>query len=198
VVSDAQSWQPNKIAIAAAPGVIRMSLILFISFLLLAVLAFILYRWPRKSFNTKLTSRAAPRLFDGLFGAPENLPREEDMSTAQLREQARLISLRSEVTGALIEEWKSAPGQQTLAEMIHFAARADDAVIFQEAVEAAMSCWRAGGLPQMSGAQLLALLESAYWLIAPEARSSGAGFVLKRTLVEVRRELSAANRRASM
>jgi hypothetical protein len=59
------------------------------------------------------------------------------------------------------------------------------------------AAWRAGQLPWLSAAQLSATIESEYWLLAPEARNSGAGFLLQQQLVAVRRELAAVAQQVS-
>jgi hypothetical protein len=73
--------------------------------------------------------------------------------------------------------------------MLHVAALADDPKVYQTAMEAAMQRWRTGGLPDISGAELLAILEGEFWILSSPARTSGAGFVLKRSLADARRDL---------
>ncbi len=120
-----------------------------------------------------------------------------------------LVALASRIAGsgelranatladALIERLKSLPGNQTLIETLRIAALSDDAAAYQRAIEAAIGLWRREKLPDVSADTLNELIESHFWTLAPGARESGAGFLLKRTLVEVRRELAAASRRAS-
>ncbi len=109
---------------------------------------------------------------------------------AELRASAKLAM-------ALIEAWQRSPDKRVLAEMMHIAALADDAAIYQQAVETALRVWRDGRLPQVQTGELYALIENQYWMLGSEAKRSGASFVLKRMLVSVRRELAAAARRAS-
>jgi hypothetical protein len=90
----------------------------------------------------------------------------------------------------LIETWKGAPSRRNTSQMIHIAALSDDAEAYSEAVDAAMESWRLGKLNQFSPEELVALLVSQYWLIAPEARRGGVGFSLKRKLSAIRRELA--------
>lgn len=98
---------------------------------------------------------------------------------------------------ALVEAWQRSPDKRALVEVMHIAALADDAAIYQQAVETVLQVWRDGSLPQVQTGELYALIENQYWMLASEAKRSGAGFVLKRMLVSVRRELAAAARRAS-
>ncbi len=97
---------------------------------------------------------------------------------------------------ALVERLKGFPDKRLLIETLSIAALSDDAAAYQRAIEAAVSMWRLGKLQDVPAEALSQLIESHYWTLAPGARESGAGFLLKRTLVEVRRELAAATGRA--
>lgn len=98
---------------------------------------------------------------------------------------------------AVLARWQRVPERFALGELLHIAALSDDAALFQQTAEAALEAWRAGRLSWASAHNLHALIESEYWILAPAARQSGAGFVLKRMLVTVRRELAAATPSAS-
>ncbi len=93
--------------------------------------------------------------------------------------------------------WEISPNSGSTAEMLHCAALSDDAETYRRAVEAAVQYWREGKMPRMSATELWALMDSEYWVLASGAVASGEGFVLKRKLVEVRRQLATASRRAS-
>jgi hypothetical protein len=91
-----------------------------------------------------------------------------------------------------VESCKSARDRKTTAKMLHLAALSNDAAIYQTAVEAALEFWRAGCLAEVSPRELRAILEGEFWLLSSQTRSSGSGFLLKRTLAVARRELEAA------
>jgi hypothetical protein len=92
----------------------------------------------------------------------------------------------------VIEAWKNEPTGRATAEALHIAALSDDATTYQAAVEAAIGYSRNARLPQLSADDLIALVESQYWVLSSDARSSGAGFALKQRLAGVRRELTTA------
>ncbi|MEP7337283.1 MAG: hypothetical protein ABI977_06020 [Acidobacteriota bacterium] len=100
-----------------------------------------------------------------------------------------------ELAEAVIEMWSNCSGQHSLTEMLYLAALADDTAIFTRAVNAALLSWREDRIGKVSAKEFLATVESAYWLVASEVRTSGAGFLLKQAIADVRRELAAANRR---
>ena len=113
---------------------------------------------------------------------------------ALVSEVAASNTLRANIRLAelAIEAWKHEPTKRSTAETLHVVALADDAQTYQAAVDLAVEYWRSGGLPRLSAEDLIALVESQYWVLSSEARSSGAGFALKQGLAGVRRELTTA------
>jgi len=117
---------------------------------------------------------------------------------------AKLLSLVSYVTRhelpvnstlaeRFIESWKHTPDRSSTAKMLHIAALSDDARVYQSAVENTLSFWRSGQLSDISAQELRSILEGEFWILSAHTRSSGAGFLLKRTLANTRRELDAAH-----
>jgi hypothetical protein len=97
----------------------------------------------------------------------------------------------------MIGHWVKSLDQRSFADMLYLAALSDDVAIFKRAVEVSAQRFSAGRLPQVSARDFLATVESAYWLVATEVRYSGSGFLLKRLIADVRRELAAASRRSA-
>ncbi|MDQ3013179.1 MAG: hypothetical protein M3X11_21040, partial [Acidobacteriota bacterium] len=102
-----------------------------------------------------------------------------------------------EFAETMIDLWSKSPEQYSLANMLYLAGIADDAAVFKRAINAALTLWRDGRIEKVSAKEFLAMVESAYWLIAGEVRTSGSGFLLKQAIADVRRELAAANRRSA-
>lgn len=113
---------------------------------------------------------------------------------------AQLLSLMSYVTTnelkvnvslarAVIVSWQKSPDRHSTAKALHFAALSDDAALYGETIEAALQFRRAGKLPDVSASELSALFDGEFWILSSRSRSSGAGFVLKQTLTDARREL---------
>ena len=103
------------------------------------------------------------------------------------------LPVNQRLAGAFIESCKLAPNRSSAAKMLHIAALSDGASVYRIAVEAALESWRSGCLPGVSAEELRAVLDGEFWILSSRARSSGAGFRLKRTLAEARRELTAAS-----
>ena len=93
-----------------------------------------------------------------------------------------------------LESWKAAPDRSSTAKMLHVVALADDAAIYGRAVNVALDFLRQGRVPLLSVEELRALAESEYWILSQAVRSSGEGFLLKRQLARLRREVSAEKR----
>ena len=118
----------------------------------------------------------------------------------QVDSDAALVSLMSfvaqnelRISPALAQKavaaWRNSPSRQGTAKALHFAALSDDANLFGETVEQALELWREGKLANVSSDELRALFDGEFWILSARTRSSGAGFVLKRTLESARREL---------
>lgn len=123
-----------------------------------------------------------------------------NLFVAQTDSEPKLLSLVSHVTRnelpvtkALaqksIDYWKDSPDKHSTAKMLHLAALSDDAETYRQAVEIALKSWRNGKLPDISAVELQSLINGEFWVLSSNTRSSGAGFVLKRTLATARREL---------
>lgn len=122
----------------------------------------------------------------------------------QIDSDAALLSLMSFVAQndlrvnvplaeAAIASWKESPSREGAAKALHFAALSDDAGLYGETIELALKLWREGKLASVSTEELRALFDGEFWILSSRSRSSGAGFVLKQTLADARRELEAAS-----
>ncbi len=102
------------------------------------------------------------------------------------------LPVNRSLADAVLASWRAAPDRGSTARALHFAALSDDADTYRGAVESALQLWRAANLGDISAVELRALFDGEFWVLSSRSRSSGAGFVLKRTLDGARRELEAA------
>jgi hypothetical protein len=102
------------------------------------------------------------------------------------------LPVTRELANAVVTQWWSAPDRSSTATTLHITALADDAEFYRKTVDAAFKFWQQGLLPNVSAADLRALFEGEFWVLSARTRNSGAGFILKRTLASVRRELESA------
>ncbi|MGH9753007.1 MAG: hypothetical protein ACREA2_09500 [Blastocatellia bacterium] len=108
----------------------------------------------------------------------------------------RALRSSGEFAAIMIGRLNETPDQFSFVRTLHLAALSDDAEVFKRAVDVAWKLFNEGRLPRISAEDFLATVESAYWLIEAEVRNSGSGFLLKRLIADVRRELAAASRRS--
>lgn len=103
------------------------------------------------------------------------------------------LAVNSALAEAMLRSWQAKPNRHSTAKALHFAALADNAKLYQEAVETALQLRRDGQLQDLSAPELLAIFNGEFWLLSSSVRNSGLGFVLKRTLASAKRELESAN-----
>ena len=128
--------------------------------------------------------------------AGENEKRLRSLASYIVRHDERL-RVNEALALKFIEAWKrGTPGRLSTAEMLHITSLASDAELYQKAIEAALQFWRNDQL-KMTAQELRLLIESGYWVLDAKSRSSGAGFVLKRKIAALRRELAASGQLAS-
>lgn len=171
-----------------------------ITVLALGVIAIAIYFWQKPAKTTQ-TIELPPPPSTGLFAdnEPEQIKAaaEEEEKAERGENDGHAHNDEVEAKKALAEEfiiaWQVSPDRVSTAKMLHLAALADDADIFRNAVETALSVWQSGSVPDLSGAELQTLFNSEFWILSSAVRSSGAGFVLKRTLSRAKRELERAN-----
>lgn len=102
------------------------------------------------------------------------------------------LPVNSGLAQAVIASWQKLPNRSGTTKALHFAALSNNADLFRETVEQALQLWREGKLTGISAIELRALFEGEFWIISSHSRRSGAGFILKRSLANARRELEAA------
>jgi hypothetical protein len=86
--------------------------------------------------------------------------------------------------------WEVAPDSASTARALHLAALADDAAEYGRVIEIALRLRREGRLPAASEVELRALFDSEFWVLSPEARATGAAFVVKQKLAALRAGLA--------
>jgi hypothetical protein len=88
-----------------------------------------------------------------------------------------------------IRDFQKSPDRSSTTKLLHIAALTDNAKNYERAIELVLMSWRDGSLADLSAVELQTLINSEYWVLSSRTRSSGAGFVLKRTLSTANSEL---------
>ncbi len=99
-----------------------------------------------------------------------------------------------EFANRMLDQFPGRCEQRTLADLVYLAALSDDARVFERAIELARTGYRSGRIVRTNARDFLTIIEHAYWLLSPEVRYSGTGFLLKRLVADVRRELAVGTR----
>jgi hypothetical protein len=98
---------------------------------------------------------------------------------------------------SFLAHWEKEPSVNSLSKFLQIAAASNSAEIYLQAVKTAVSLYQAGKLKPITAGELIKVLESQYWLLAQDARISGAGFLLKTELASVRREITESSRESN-
>jgi hypothetical protein len=176
---------------------------LITSVLVLVVIAIAIYFWQKPAHKAE-TAELPPPPVASLF-ADQQLTQLNEAPAPHVIEERPLREPQPEIqeheereakratAREFIETWKSSPDRAATARMLHLAADADDAEIYNNAAELALNAWLHGTLSGLLAADLYSLLNSEYWLLSSRTRSSGAGLIMKRTLSRAKRELESVN-----
>ena len=169
---------------------------LITSVLFLGLVAIALYFWQKPAKTTDYIIELPPPPPAGLFTNQsselllESPPPTEDEQQQAAGDAYNESEAKKQLAEQFIESWQQLPDRASTAKMLHLAALSDDAMIYNAAVEAALRVWQNGGIPGLSAVELQALVNSEFWLLSSGTRSSGAGFLLKRTLAQAKRVLN--------
>lgn len=171
-----------------------MVTLLIASILVLGLVAIAVYFWQKPA-NTSQTIELPPPPpeFNGLFS---------DFRLNQLRNptEAPPLEIAAQVDDEIfaqaieaIRAFQDSPDRNSTTKLLHVAALADDAKNYGRAIELVLMSWRDGSLTDLSASELQSIFNSEYWVLSSRTRTSGAGFVLKRTLANANSELQSTN-----
>lgn len=127
--------------------------------------------------DAKLYGETLQALLAAMQSEPQALA-DYIIASGSLRANARLVE-------SLIDRALDA---KSIARLLYIAALSDDVAIYERAAHIALRGWREN---RIAAADLRALLESSYWLFAPEIRT--ANFSLQQLMAALRRALAAAH-----
>lgn len=125
----------------------------------------------------------------------EILDRLVDQNPGQLIDfiSKRDLPSNREVVESAIKTLQRNATAASLTKVLRLAASTNSADIYLHVVESVFSLWDDGKLKEVSPENLVNILDTHYWLLAGDARVSGAGFLLKEKLAGVRREIMESN-----
>ena len=163
---------------------------LLTSVLILGLIAIAIYFWQKPVNRSQSMELPLPEP-RGLFS---------DFRLNQLREPEDQPPAKPKVDSKAFDEaiqairaFQESPDKTSATKLLHVAALTDNAKTYGRAIELVLMSWRDGSLADVSAVELQALINGEYWVLTSRTRSSGAGFVLKRTLSTANSELELTN-----
>ena len=170
-----------------------MVTLLFTAVLVLALIAIAIYFWQKPATTSQSIEPLPPYQAQGLF-SDFRLNELQPATADQLSTDNKEVTTE-DFAQALdaIRSFQKSPNRSSTAKLLHVTALSDDARNYGRAIELVLMSWRDGSLTDVSAKDLQTLFNSEYWVLSSSARTSGAGFVLKRTLSNANRELESTN-----
>ena len=150
--------------------------------------------WLKGRNPNRLTEKKQPILsnnYRSLFAPSEEelrvSVREETLQIeAKKRDEARqLIVEKISRVKNLCEIWRTNPTKLNTIDLLRLAAESESAELFQAIVEDVLKTWKANQINGLSLADLIQLVESHFWLLPTQERTSGTKFWLKEELAKL-------------
>lgn len=166
---------------------------LFIAFVLVGLVAIAIFFWQKPAKTSQTTDlHLSPQQFKGLF-SDFRLNQLRNPTETPVETTAKVDTELFEQAIEAIRAFQKSPNRNSTVKLLHVAALSDDAKNYGRAVELVLMSWRDGSLADLSATDLQSILNSEYWVLSSSTRTSGAGFVLKRTLANANSELQGTN-----
>jgi len=162
----------------------------------LGLVAIAVYFWQKPANTSQTTELPLPTQHQQLSGLFSDFRLNELRNPAeapQPQTPGKVSREDFEQAIEVIRAWQKSPTRNLTAKLLHVSALSDNPKNYGRAIELVMMSWRDGTLTDLSANELQSLLNSEYWVLSSPTRTSGAGFVLKRTLANAIRELESAN-----
>lgn len=170
-----------------------MVTLLFTAVLVLGLIAIAIYFWQKPANTSQSIEPLPPYQTQGLF-SDFRLNELQPATADQLSTDNKEVTTEDfEQSLDAIRSFQKSPNRSSTANLLHITALTDDARNYGRAIELVLMSWRDGSLADMSARDLQTLFNSEYWVLSSSARTSGAGFVLKRILSNANSELESTN-----
>lgn len=106
---------------------------------------------------------------------------------AKLREEnRRLLDEKTKTVKDFQKSWLKAPNRRNTIELLKLASQGESGNLYADAAEQILKKWQAGEIGGLSAADLAQMLESHFWLLPVEERTSGVRFRLNQTIAGLR------------
>jgi hypothetical protein len=167
--------------------------IIFLSFCATATAAYVFLafkNFDRHGNNYTLN----PKNFRGLFQPTEEDIRafnkaEKETAKAKTQETKLLESEEkvSKVAG-FMTIWRDLPSRKNTLELLYIASQSENATVYNDVAKSVLESWYNGKINNLSAEDLAQMLESHFWLLPGEQRTSGISFGLNQEIASLRRK----------
>lgn len=128
-------------------------------------------------------------------------PDEAEIRAFKLEEKAKIeaelrqkkqkhLAEKAEKVNVFLKTWQNTPNRQNTSELLYIASQSESGEIYAKTAAEVLKFWKEGKLVCFSADNLAEILESHFWLISSEQRTSGVKFGLYQELADLRRKSS--------
>ncbi|MET0753303.1 MAG: hypothetical protein ABWZ66_08010 [Pyrinomonadaceae bacterium] len=149
-------------------------------------------RKDRNFLTSEFPKQVESMQFRGLFEPDEAeiraLEREEKarIEAEKAEELRRVFAQKAEKLREFQEFWEMSPNRRNTVQLISLAAQTESGNLFSETAETAIEHWKANKIEDLSATNLAQILESHFWLLPNEERTSGVSFWIKQEIAGLR------------
>lgn len=135
-----------------------------------------------------------PKNFRGLFQPTEKELRALEIAEKEAEntktEEAKLLELQEKISkvNEFTLVWRDLPSKRNTIEILYLASESSVEKVYNDAAKSVLEFWHSGKIENLSASDLAQLLESHYWLIPDENRTSGVSFGLNQEIESLRRK----------
>ncbi len=167
--------------------------IIFLSFCATATAAYVFLafkNYDRKGNNYTLN----PKNFRGLFQPTVEDIRafekaEKEADNAKTAETKRLESEEKiSKVAKFMQIWRDLPSRKNTLELLYIASQSENGTVYSDVAKSVLESWHKGKINDLSAEDLAQMLESHFWLLPSEQRTSGMSFGLNQEIASLRRK----------
>jgi hypothetical protein len=114
---------------------------------------------------------------------------EKEADKAKTEEAKRMESEEkiSKVT-KFMSVWRELPSRRNTLELLYVASQSENGNVYNDVAKSVLESWKNGKINDLSAEDLAQILESHFWLLPSEHRTSGINFGLNQEIASLRRK----------
>jgi hypothetical protein len=148
-----------------------------------------------KNFNRSTNQNTFnPKKFRGLFQPTEEEIRASEKAEKEIEQaktgEAKRLELEEKISKVVesIDVWRKLPSRRNTLELLYVASKSENGRVYSDAAKSVLESWQNGKIDDLSAEDLAQILESHFWLLPDEQRTSGINFGLNQEIASLRRK----------